>query len=433
MTTPTLSPLPPEQAIKFLEAKGYRVGFNWKDVWQEEHAVAFTVAKMMEVDLLADVHRSLVTALKDGQSFEQWRAGLEPLLKARGWWGKAIDTDPLTGEEQVVQLGSPRRLKTIFDVNVRMSMASGQWERIERLAPARPYLRYVAVRDDRTRPEHLAWHGTILKVGDPWWNTHSPPCGWSCRCTLQQLSAKDLERNGWTETAEAPAENPRPWLNNRTGETVEVPAGVDPGFAYHKGKASREAEAARQLMEKAAVLPPDIATASFNPQRWAGPLADSFAEWYDGIDFSRPKGEVRVAGMLSRRVLDNLAAKGIAPESAAITVKDKDLQHAQRKGHEEDGIMIPHEVMRRLPVHLAKPSAVLWDRNQDHLVYVFDAVPGGAKPTGKLVVYVDVSSKGRAADGARIRVVTNPLHTGYLVDPQALRDRITYELIEGAI
>ncbi|WP_063840388.1 phage minor head protein [Azospirillum thiophilum] len=433
MAVPTLTPLPPEQAIRFLEAKGYRVGFSWKDVWQEEHAVAFTVAKMMEVDLLADVHRSLVAALNDGQSFDQWRKGLEPLLQARGWWGKAIDTDPLTGEEQVVQLGSPRRLKTIFDTNVRMSMAAGQWERIERLAPARPYLRYVAVKDERTRPEHLAWNGTILKVGHPWWDTHSPPCGWGCRCTLQQLSAKDLERNGWTETATPPPLDPRPWVNNRTGETVEVPAGVDPGFGYHKGKAAREAEAARQLMEKAAVLPPDMAVAAFNPQRWAGPLADSFATWYDGIDFNRPKGEVRVVGMLSHKVLNNLEAKGIVPESAAITVNDRDLQHAQRKAHELDGIMIPHDAMRRLPSHLANPSAILWDRNQDHLVYVFDAAPGGAKPTGKLVIHVDVSRKGRTTEGTRIRVVTNPLHTAYLVDPRALRDPGTFELIDGAI
>ena len=38
--------------------------------------------------------------------------------------------------------------------------AKGRWERIERVADDRPWLRYFAVRDGRTRPDHLAWHGT---------------------------------------------------------------------------------------------------------------------------------------------------------------------------------------------------------------------------------------------------------------------------------
>lgn len=235
---PDLAPLPPAEAIQFLEGKGHRVGFAWQDVWQEEHAQAFTVAKMMHMDLLQQTHASLVKALQDGQSYEQWAAGIEDTLKKAGWWGRQPMTDPLTGRTKMVQLGSERRLRIIFDTNVRMSMAAGQWERIRRVAPARPYLRYVAVKDLKVRPEHLAWHGTILPWDHPWWATHSPPCGWRCRCHLQQLSPRDLDRHGWTVTETPPPDDPRPWLNKRTGETIQVPAGVDPGFAYHKGDAS---------------------------------------------------------------------------------------------------------------------------------------------------------------------------------------------------
>ncbi len=434
MVSPTLTPLPPEQAIAFLEAKGYRVGFAWQDVWQAEHALSFTIAKMTQVDLLAEVHASLVTALKDGQSFDQWRLGLEPLLKARGWWGRAAETDPLTGETKMVQLGSPRRLRTIFDVNVRMAMAAGQWERIERLKAARPFLRYVAVKDDRTRADHRAWNGIILPVDDPWWDSRSPPCGWHCRCTLQQLSARDLDRNGWAVTTNPPALAPQPWTNNRTGEVMEVPQGVDPGFAYHKGKAARAAEAARQLMDKAAVLPPDIALAAINPNRYAGPLADSFAAWYDGIDLSRPRGEQRIVGMLSHPVLAHLDANGIRPQSAAITASDHQLAHAQREAHAVDGIRIDDAAMRRLPEHLARPRAILWDKKLAQLIYLFDAPSGGTKSTGKIVVFVDVPRKGRSADGAaRTKIVTNPVHTAYLMDPQALRNLGAYDVIEGVV
>ena len=43
-------------------------------------------------------------------------------------------------------------------------------------------LRYVAVLDARTRPEHRAWHGLILPIDHPLWDTHYPPNGWGCRC-----------------------------------------------------------------------------------------------------------------------------------------------------------------------------------------------------------------------------------------------------------
>ncbi|WP_372400279.1 phage minor head protein [Azospirillum sp. HJ39] len=426
MAVPTLNPLPPEQAIRFLEAKGYRVAFSWKDVWQEEHAVAFTVAKMMEVDLLADVHRSLVAALNDGQSFDQWRKGLEPLLQARGWWGKAIDTDPLTGEEQVVQLGSPRRLKTIFDTNVRMSMAAGQWERIDRLAPARPYLRYVAVKDERTRPEHLAWNGTILKVGHPWWDTHSPPCGWGCRCTLQQLSAKDLERNGWTETATPPPLDPRPWVNNRTGETVEVPAGVDPGFGYHKGKAARTASAARQLLEKMAALPPELAATVADPKTLARQIGPEFREWVDGLALARPRGEMRPVGTLAPKVVTWLADNrpDMMPESGALMVTDKGLSHLMRDAKKEAQRLLPADV-KALPAILAEPQAVYFDTQDPALLYVFDP-PGRDGKLGKIVVRVNFATK---EPGTRASIRGNFVTTGGLLQPSDIEGHTRYTKI----
>lgn len=426
MAEPSINPLPPAQAIAFLEAKGYRVGFAWQDVWQQEHAVSFTVAKMMQVDLLADVHQSLVTALKDGQSFEQWRAGLEPLLKARGWWGRAPETDPQTGETKMVQLGSVRRLRTIFDTNIRMAMAAGQWERIERLAPARPFLRYVAVKDDRTRPEHMAWNGTILKVGDPWWDTHSPPCGWRCRCTLQQLSARDLERNGWTETAQPPPLNPRPWVNNRTGETVEVPAGVDPGFAYHKGKAARTAQAAHQLLEKMAALPPAVAANVADPATLAQQIQPEFARWVDGIDMARPRGEMRPVGTLSPTVVHWFATNrpDLMPESGALMVTDKAVAHLLRDAKKATQRLLPSDV-KALPSFLAEPAAIYFDRVDPALVYAFDP-PGRSEKVGKIIVRVNFGTK---APGTRAAMRGNFVTTGGLVAPPDIEGGTRYERI----
>lgn len=232
-----LPSLPPKEAIEFFQAKGYLQGFAWQDVWEAEHARAFTVAKMMDQELLEVTRAAVDAALRDGATLETFRANLRPVLEAAGWWGRKAMTDPLTGETVDVQLGSPRRLRIIFDVNMRTSYAAGRWARAAANAADRPYLRYVAVMDDRTRPEHRAWHGTILPIDHPWWDQHFPPCGWNCRCTTSTLDQATIDRRGWRITEKPVTFAQRTYLNPRSGVTIAVPGGIDPGFGYNVGKA----------------------------------------------------------------------------------------------------------------------------------------------------------------------------------------------------
>ena len=244
--------LPPEEAVEHFRAKGYHVGFSWLDTAASEHRVSFTVAKAMELDILAAIRAQVDRAIAEGVTFADFREELEPKLQALGWWGRKRMIDPQTGESRVVQLGSPRRLRIIFDTNLRMSYAAGKWERVERTARARPWLRYVAVLDSRTRPEHRGWHGTVLRWDDPFWHTHCPPNGWNCRCTIQQLDDDDLREFGWQPSAAPPADwqRTREWRNARTGEVTDVPVGIDRGFAHNVGLVGREAQAAGILAEK---------------------------------------------------------------------------------------------------------------------------------------------------------------------------------------
>lgn len=238
--TPDLRPLPPKDAIAYFRQKGLQESFAWQDVYQEEHAKAFTVAKMMQRDLLQDTRQALDAALSDGTTFEQFKAELAPKLKAKGWWGKQLMGDPLTGEVKVAQLGSNRRLKTIFDVNMRTSYQAGNWARIERTKKTFPFLMYTCVGgpsgDGRNRPQHLAWHGVCLPVDDPWWDTHYPPCGWRCRCGTISLTAKMMAARGLKVDA-PPRFEPTVYENPRTGEVTTVERGIDPGFNFNVGKA----------------------------------------------------------------------------------------------------------------------------------------------------------------------------------------------------
>ena len=101
----------PREALAFLRGKRLRAGFSYKDVWREEHATAFTVAKAMQLDVLSDLHNAVSKAMESGQSFESFRQGIKPVLQEKGWWGKRDMADPLTGRAVAAQLGSDRRLK----------------------------------------------------------------------------------------------------------------------------------------------------------------------------------------------------------------------------------------------------------------------------------------------------------------------------------
>lgn len=233
-----LVPLPDEAAIRALAKRGATLleSWDWRDVGAEVHKGAFTVAKSAGFDILSDIATSLTESLKKGDPGQSWRQQIRPILEQKGWWGRKELPDPQTGEIRSVQLGSNRRLSIIFDANMRVSHAQGRWERTERLADRLPYLRYVAVLDERTRQLHRQWHGTILRWDDPWWDTHYPPNGWRCRCTVMQLGVADLKRYGWTAASAAPRGVDRMWTNHRTGETQFVPFGIDPGWGHNPGK-----------------------------------------------------------------------------------------------------------------------------------------------------------------------------------------------------
>lgn len=219
--------LPNEEAIRFFRQKGYRLGWDWTETQKQQHSRAFTVAKVTQLDLLSDIRSAVDKAIAEGQTLRSFKKGLAPLLQEKGWWGEKTVVNPKTGQEETVQLGSPRRLRTIYDTNLRTARAAGQWERIQRVKETRPYLRYVAL--PNARKEHAEWHDTVLPVDDPWWSTHMPPNGWGCRCKVQQLSERDLARYGFKLSEQRPT-------------AVDDTTGLGKGWDYNPGEFDRDWE-----------------------------------------------------------------------------------------------------------------------------------------------------------------------------------------------
>lgn len=217
-------------ALAHLKSKKLQTGYSHYDVWLDQHAYAFTVAKMMDEDMLAEVRTAIADALENGTGFDVFKKRLKPYLMSRGWWGEAVMVDPLDEEPKLVQLGSTRRLLTIFQTNVATARAQSKWQRIQFNRKSLPYLRYNASHAHHRRDSHKRYYGLVLPATHPIWQQIFPPNGYGCRCSVSQLTRRQAEKAGISPEPEieyVEVENPR------TGETVRVPRDVDPSFAHN--------------------------------------------------------------------------------------------------------------------------------------------------------------------------------------------------------
>jgi hypothetical protein len=288
--------LPPEEAIEYFRKKGFAIGFDYRDVWQAEHQAAFTVAKVMQLDILQDIRAEVDRALAAGTTLREFQQRLTPTLQAKGWWGRQPLRDPLTGETPEVQLGSPRRLKVIYDTNLRTAHSEGQWQRIQDGKEAFPYLEYDGANSEHPRLQHSAWDGLTLPVDDPFWQDHFPVKEYGCKCRAIPRTARQVERSS-NPIGPAPEVPTLPYVNARTGEVQQIPAGVHPSFHYPPG--GRRASLADHLVSKLEAAPPAMAKASI-ADLVGGP---AFADWY-----RQPAGSFPLA-YLGREVAERLGSK----------------------------------------------------------------------------------------------------------------------------
>jgi SPP1 gp7 family putative phage head morphogenesis protein len=430
--TATIAPLKPEDAIKALKARGEQLApsFSWQDAYAEEHAQMFTVAKSAGFDILTDLFDGVKTVLEDGKTVNQAIKDVTPILQARGWWGVQDVTDPITGEVRSAQLGSTRRLQLIFDVNLRVSYAAGHWAAFQRNKARRPWLRYVCILDDHTRPEHRKRHNLCLPVDDPYWDTWAPPCGWNCRCTLQSLSDRDVERMRSQLVFTPPDDDFVTFTNKRTGEVRMIPRGIDPGWDHNPGKAGYLAlDAAEKLIDAPPIM---AAQVNKDPDWLIKPVGEEFARWFDAATAGgRVDRSIVVVGALSEDVLSSLAKGGIAPQSGAITLTQATARHMVRDAKADVGKTVSRSALRQLPFLLSRPRAVLRDKRDGALLYVFDS--GQDPRLAKIVVKLDFGTKARPPSGKPQPITTNSIRTAGLVDAVTLSDPSTYEVLSGGL
>lgn len=405
--------LPPQDALTYLKSKGLELTFDYEEMMHEQHHKAFTVAKITRLDLLNDVHQSLINAMEEGKPFEQWKRELRPTLQEKGWYGKTEVTDEKTGEVKEINV-NPYRLRNIYETNLRVAYNVGRYKQFNDL-PDSVYWRYVAILDHKVRPSHAALHGMVRHKSDPFWVKNSPPNAWRCRCKVQAFNREQLAQRGYKVT---PPETPLP----------EEYKGAHPDWAYDvRSGASAELETTYYQKAKNALTAAEgsglgrVAFATALSDLRANFDAKAYEKFVTAVtaDVTSPVNEA-VAGYIDADVYGFLSTKGITPAEPHIWLTKKGLTHMLRETKKGTGNALTQaEIMRFPQVLTAMAAKVLFDKVKGNVLYIFESEQEGKK--NKIAVEVNYST----AKGKR-----NVILTSGKVQPEDLTAEKIYEEIK---
>lgn len=385
MSTITAGFGPYPEAVSFFRRKLSIPTDRWTDLWKEHHAHGFMVAGVSRLSLLDDIRQQVDLAVQgkiDFHEFKQrftetaWKAGwsAEPGTRAGDVpSGNAFDDPDWRVRQQARQIAA-RRARIIYETNTRQAYNAGRWKQLTDpdAVQLRPYLQYRHSPESRIpRAQHKAWDGLTLRWDDPWWKTHAPMNGWGCKCSIRALSARDLKRLGKDGPDKAPATETVAWRNPRTGETEQVPKGIDPGFDFNVGAAALSERAAQAFGERVMALPPAWRDAALGDMRrravdW---LSDALEPWIRQIRRDwHTRGDSMPVGFMPA------SAALRAPQSGPLVLVDDHIIGHISRGLKEKVAVI--DLRYDLPLAIGRADAVLLDTRSGALTFVRMVEPG---------------------------------------------------------
>ena len=413
--TPNIQ-LIPHAALAYMASKKLKTSYHWYEVYAQEHNHVFTVAKIMEMDVLNEIHKGILQAIEKGETFEHFKKNILNRLGEKGW-GNFSQTDEKTGET-ITRL-SDSRLKKIYFVNKTQARQKGNWARFEESKETFPYLRYRLGASRQHRESHLRFKDLVLRVDDPFWDTHMPMNGWGCKCWVQQLTEEQAQEQG---ISESPKIEYHDWINPATGEIHKVPKGISPGFEYNVGKSQNQNDLATistkitGFLENAPIYATKLFDILYKNNLY---LEQAFHDWIQSINQTKyPRGQTMVVGAIDDSVMKKLMTIGKAPITPIIAIRDEDIFHALRDSKKAYGGALPLAFWETLPQQLKNPDAILLQGMEeqraknatDNLLFVYNF------PYGKVVMKINyqIAVKNEVSN-KKGKVKANIVRTGSII------------------
>lgn len=209
------TPVQPEAAIAFWQWRAAMPYDEVKKLSAGARERAFYVAGLTEYDKVQKVKDALGEALKNGETLADFKKRCLETIKTENW--------------------HDRHLETIFRNNMQTAYAAGRYAKMQEVKEARPFWQYFVVCDERTRRNHAILSGIVYPADHEFWYSNYPPNGHRCRCGVNTLSSRQVEKQGLKVQSKMPSASM--YTDPKTGmEYFVARPGADNGWQNNPAK-----------------------------------------------------------------------------------------------------------------------------------------------------------------------------------------------------
>lgn len=354
-----------KEAIEVLKGKIPEATLRWDDLAGPVHGKVFAVAGATQASLLNDLHQALINAKENGTTLTEFRKAFDKAVQEHGWTYNGT---------------RGWRTQVIFSANMRSSAMAGKWQQLQAGKKYAPFLEYRTAGDGKVRQQHRLWNSIVRHIDDPFWQTHYPPNGFRCRCTVRARSQRELDKKGMTVDTE-PFKGRMRNVTNQDGEVIDiVPEGIDPGWDHNVGVSAVAPEVAlgRKLKELPRELRDTVVEKSIGPA-YQQVLDKSWDGFQTAVkEGTKPGHAAHVVGYLDGKMLSGVE-KALGKKAGASFTSGAVGVTANVAKDMQIGMQWPASHLDNLPSHLRNYDAALWDTRTGELVVIPTERPDMAK------------------------------------------------------
>jgi SPP1 gp7 family putative phage head morphogenesis protein len=183
------SEMPFKDAMAWFRARGVMPRATFEAMSAEVRRKSFTIAGIQSKEMLTVLQAELARQIGQGGDLRVFAKSMEKRLISSGMVASKLPTSGALSASHV---------ENVFRTNMANSYQAGRYTHATQpeVMRARPIWEVRTIRDNRTRPTHLAVNGKMLYASDPLWQRLYPPFGWLCRCRVITRDARYASQVG---------------------------------------------------------------------------------------------------------------------------------------------------------------------------------------------------------------------------------------------
>lgn len=182
-----IKPTPHTEAVAAIAGKPVLSREQFGKLLPELKAYAFTISGVQSFDVLRDV-REAVAGLPAGGDWDTIKRGIaEDLVPF------FVDPDEDAETQARQREAAERRAELLLRTHGSQAYAATAYALADAQRDLFPYWQYQTLGDGAVRPSHAALDGLVLPADHEFWQSHTPPWDWGCRCQFIPLSEADVD------------------------------------------------------------------------------------------------------------------------------------------------------------------------------------------------------------------------------------------------